>query len=165
MFGLTSLGIFHTLISLAAVALGAYALIRDGKISWDNTIGKAYVITTIIVCVTGFGIFQHGGFGKPHQLGVITLIVFAIAFAAGSKTKLFGSYSPYVETVCYSMTFFFHLVPAVTETATRLPLDGPLAASPEDPNIQMVIGGCFILFLIGSTIQVRLLRARLRKQG
>jgi len=97
MFGLTLLGIFHTLISLVAVVLGAYSLIRDRKISWDNAIGKAYVITTIIVCVTGFGIFQHGGFGKPHQLGIITLIVFALAFAAGSKTKLFGSYSPYVK--------------------------------------------------------------------
>jgi len=165
MFGLTSLGIFHTLISLLAVALGAYALIRDGKISWDNSIGKAYVITTIVVSLTGFGIFQHGGFGKPHALGVLTLIVFALAFAAGSRTKLFGGYSPYVETICYSMTFFFHVIPAITETATRLPLEAPLASSPEDPNIQMVIGGCFILFVIGTTIQVRLLRARLRKQG
>lgn len=162
-YGLTSLGIFHTLISLAAVMLGVYALVRDGKISWGNSVGKWYVITTIIVCVTGFGIFQHGGFGKPHTLGVITLIVFAIAFTAGSKTTLFGSYSPYVETICYSMTFFFHIIPAVTETATRLPLDGPLASSPEDPNIQMVIGGCFILFVIGATLQVRLLRGRLKK--
>jgi uncharacterized membrane protein len=161
-YGLTTLGVFHTLISLLAVVLGAYALIRDGKISWDNTLGKAYIITTILVSLTGFGIFQHGGFGKPHALGVLTLIVFAIAFASGTKIRLFGKNSPYIEMVCYSMTFFFHIVPAVTETATRLPYGAPFAASPEDPTIQMIIGGCFILFVIGVTFQVRLLRTKLK---
>src|SRR6478609_9986168 len=113
MFGLTSLGIVHTIISLFALGAGAIALIRDGKISWSNSIGKFYISTTIIVCLTGFGIFQHGGFGKPHVLGIITLIVIGVAFAAGEKTKLFGRFSPFVETVCYSMTFFFHIVPGI----------------------------------------------------
>ena len=90
MFGLTSLGIIHTIISLFAVTAGAGALIRDGKISWNNGIGKFYIVATIIVCITGFGIFQHGGFGKPHVLGIITLAVIAVAFATGEKTKLFG---------------------------------------------------------------------------
>jgi len=73
-YGLTPLGVFHTIVSLVALAAGVIALIRDGKISWDNSLGKIYVVTTIIVCLTGFGIFQHGGFGKPHALGVITLV-------------------------------------------------------------------------------------------
>ena len=156
-YGLTSLGVFHTAISLIAVAAGAFALIRDKKITWDNTVGKVYIISTVIVCLTGFGIFQHGGFGKPHALGVITLVVLAIAFAAGKKT-LFGRYSPYIETVSFSMTFFFHIVPAITETATRLPRDAPLASSPDDPNIQMAIGICFVLFAIGAVLQARSLR-------
>jgi hypothetical protein len=36
-----------------------------------------YIWTTVLTCLTGFGIFQHGGFGKPHALGVITLLVLA----------------------------------------------------------------------------------------
>lgn len=153
MFGLTPLGIFHTAISLVAVATGAIALIRDGKISWENSLGKIYVITTVVTCVTGFGIFQHGGFGKPHALGVITLIVLAIIFVAQGGS--FKNYSSYVVTVGYSLTFFFHIVPGITETATRLPQDAPLASGPEDPNIKMAIGICFVLFLIGATLQVR----------
>ena len=158
MFGLTPLGIVHTIISLVAVAAGAIALVRDRKITWHNPLGKIYVIATEIVCLTGFGIFQHGGFGKPHELGIITLVVLAIAFVAGGKTKVFGKFSPYIETVGYSMTFFFHIVPGITETATRLPLDAPLAASPEDPNIQMAIGIAFLLFLIGAYFQVKAIR-------
>ena len=157
LFGLTSLGIIHTIISLIAVATGAFALVRDKKITWDNGVGKIYLIATIMVCLTGFGIFQHGGFGKPHALGVITLVVIALAFAAGKKTMLFGRFSPYIETVCYSMTFFFHIVPGITESVTRLPLNTPLASSPEDPRIQMAIGICFLLFVIGAILQVRTL--------
>ena len=156
MFGLTNLGIVHTLISLVAVAAGAIALIRDGKITWENSIGKTYVITTIIVCLTGFGIFQHGGFGKPHALGIITLLVLTVIWAASKKS--FGKLSPYIETIGYSLTFFFHIVPAITETATRLPLDAPLAASPDDPGIQMWTGISFVVFLIGATLQARKLR-------
>jgi uncharacterized membrane protein len=162
-FGLTSLGVFHTLISLVALLAGAVALIRDKKILWDNQIGKVYVITTLIVSLTGFGIFQHGGFGKPHALGILTLIALAVAFAAGRKAKTFGAFSPYLETVSYSLTFFFHIVPAITETATRLPLDAPLASGPEDPNIQMAIGVCLILFLFGAALQVRKLRLVLKR--
>jgi uncharacterized membrane protein len=157
-FGLTSLGVFHTLISLVALATGAIVLIRDGKISSDNVLGKTYIVATVIVCLTGFGIFQHGGFGKPHVLGIITLITLGVVWAA-SKGKL-GKASPYIERVGYSLTFFFHIVPTITESATRLPLSAPLASSPEDPRIQMASGICFIIFLIGATLQVRKMRAQ-----
>ena len=162
MFGLTPLGIFHTAISLIAVATGAIALIRDGKITWDKPVGKTYVVATIIVCLTGFGIFQHGGFGKPHVLGILTLFVLGVVFAAGKKNKPFGWLSPYIETVGYSMTFFFHVIPGITETATRLPQGAPLASGPDDPNIQTAIGVSFLLFLIGATLQARNLRVTLQ---
>jgi uncharacterized membrane protein len=163
MAALSTLGIIHTAISLVAVATGVIALVRDREISWKNMVGKTYVIATILTCVTGFGIFHHGGFGKPHVLGIITLFVLGIALASGEKTKIFGRFSPYVETVCYSMTFFFHLIPGVTETATRLPVDAPLASGPDDPHIQAAIGICFLLFLVGATLQVLKLRGRRAK--
>src|SRR5882724_3265179 len=122
-YGLTNLGVVHTIISLIAVATGIISFVRDGKISWDNSVGKIYVVTTIITCLTGFGIFQHGGFGKPHVLGIITLSVLEVVYLA-SRKKL-GKNSPYIELVGYTMTFLFHVIPGVTETATRLPLDAP----------------------------------------
>jgi uncharacterized membrane protein len=160
MFGLTQLGVIHTAISLIAVAAGLIALIRDKEISPRNTLGKVYVITTILVCLTGFGIFQHGGFGKPHVLGVITLIVLGVAYVAG-YTKLYGRLSPYIETVSYSATFLFHLIPGVTETTTRLPLGAPLLPNAEAPALQVASAVMGVVFLIGAALQVRRLRARL----
>jgi len=160
MFGLTQLGMIHTAISLIAGAAGLVALIRDKEISPRNTLGKVYVITTILVCLTGFGIFQHGGFGKPHALGIITLIVLGVAYVAG-YTKLYGRLSPYIETVSYSATFLFHLIPGVTETTTRLPLGAPLLPNADAPALQVAAAVMGVAFLIGATLQVRRLRARL----
>src|SRR2546428_10653267 len=79
-FHLTPLGTFHTAISLIAVVAGVIAFVRDKKISPKNLVGRIYVTTTVITCLTGFGIFQHGGFGKPHVLGVA---------AVAGKTQVF----------------------------------------------------------------------------
>jgi uncharacterized membrane protein len=158
MFGLTQLGVVHTAISLVAVVAGAIALIRDRKISPRNMVGKVYVVTTVLTCLTGFGIFQHGGFGKPHMLGIITLVVLGIAWLAG-HTSVFGRLAPYIETVSYSATFLFHMIPGITETTTRLPLGAPLLPNADAPQLQAASGVLFLLFLIGATLQVRALRA------
>ena len=153
MFGLTSLGVVHTAVSLIAVGAGIVAFIRYKKIAPDTSVGKIYIVTTLITVLTGFGIFQHGGFGKPHALGVITLIVLGIAVLAG-RTNMFGRAKSYVETISYSATFLFHMIPGVTETSTRLPPGAPLVASPEAPELQVTTGVLFLLFLFGVALQV-----------
>lgn len=158
MLGLTPLGTFHTAISVIAVVAGLIAFVRDKEISPKNLVGKLYVITTVITCLTGFGIFQHGGFGKPHVLGIITLAVLGIACVA-ETSRLFGGVSSYVATISYSATFFFHMIPGITETSTRLPLGAPLVANPDAPALQAAVGVMFIAFLISATLQVRRLRA------
>ncbi|OUM03449.1 hypothetical protein [Variovorax sp. JS1663] len=158
MFGLTSLGVVHTAISLVAVIAGLVALARDKEISPRNAIGMTYIVMTVLTCLTGFGIFQHGGFGKPHALGVITLVVLGVAWLARTP-RILGRAATYVETVSYSLTFFFHMIPGATETFTRLPTGAPLFSGPEDPALQKVIGTLFAVFLVGAFLQVRRLRA------
>ena len=119
--------------------------------------GQAYIWLTVITCLTGFGIFEHGGYGKPHMLGILTLLVLALAVAAG-KGSLFGRRAIYVETIAYSLTYFFHFIPATAETATRLPVGAPWADSPEAPQVLLVTGLFFVAFLVGVGIQLRRLR-------
>ena len=159
MLGLTTLGTFHTAISLIAVAAGIVAFVRDKEISPRNTVGTVYIVTTVVTCLTAFGIFQHGGFGKPHALAIITLVVLGVAAVAG-YSGFFGRLSRYVETVSYSATFLFHLIPAITETSTRLPAGAPLLANAEAPELQTATAVLFVLFLIGATLQVLRLRPK-----
>lgn len=158
MLGLSLLGAIHTAISLVAVAAGIVAFIRDKEIDPTTRVGQLYVITTVLTCLTGFGIFHHGGFGAPHALGIITLVVLWVAHKAG-RGLWFGRGSRYVETVSYSLTFFFHMIPGFTETATRLPVGKPLASGQDDPALQAAIGGVFAAFLIGAALQIWRLRA------
>lgn len=155
--GLTTIGVVHTAISLVAVAAGIYAFFRDKQISPRNGLGKTYLWATVLTCLTGFFIFQHGGFGKPHALGIITLLVLALAWLAGS-TRVFGRAGRYIETVSYSLTFFFHMIPGFTESFTRLPVGAPVFSGPDDPTLQKVIGVVFLLFLVGAFLQVMRLR-------
>lgn len=159
MFGLTTLGLLHTAVSLIAVAAAVIALFKYKEISWNNSVGKTYVITTAITCLTGFGIFQHGGFGKAHMLGIITLLVLTGAVLA-ERIAWFGRLARYVAVIGYSATVLFHMIPAVTETSTRLPLGHPLLASAEDPALQTATAVLLLLFLAGATLQIRRLRAR-----
>jgi uncharacterized membrane protein len=158
MSGLTPIGIIHTIISLVAVAAAVVALFRDHKLVSTNRVGRVYVATTVLTCLTGFFIFQHGGFGKPHMLGIATLVVLAIAYLAGTK-QVFGSASRYVEVLGYSLTVFFHWIPGVTETSSRLPPGAPLTTGPDDPRVQATVGVGFVLFLIGAIWQFRRMRA------
>src|SRR5262245_5172362 len=158
MLGLTNLGIIHTAISLVAVGAGIVALVRDKEITARNGIGRLYIWTTVLTCLTGFPIMQHGGFGKPHATGVITLVTLVVAWQAG-RGKWFGRASRYVEVVSYSATFLFHLIPALVETTTRLPIGAPLIADRDGPEIQKATGVLLLLFLLGATLQVRRLRA------
>ncbi|MCE9641313.1 MAG: hypothetical protein K8S22_14410 [Betaproteobacteria bacterium] len=154
MLGLTPLGTIHTAISLVAVRAGVIALCRDKEITSQNRFGKIYIGTTFLTCLTGFGIFQHGGFGKPHMLGILTLLTLGVAAIAG-YSNLFGHASAYVATVSYLATFMIHWIPAVTETTTRLPLGAPLLPNADAPELKVVAAGLFVLFLLGAALQVR----------
>lgn len=156
--GLTTLGLIHTAISLIAVISGLLALVRRGDISPATTLGKVYLWTTVLTCLTAFGIFQHGGFGKPHMLAILTLVTLAIASVA-ERTSLFGRLGRYIITVCYSTTMLFHFIPAATETFTRLPAGQPLFSSPDDPALQHVIAVMVVILFVGLVLQIRHLRS------
>ncbi|HET7853406.1 MAG TPA: hypothetical protein VFM04_02980 [Candidatus Methylomirabilis sp.] len=158
---LTPLGIFHTIVSVVAVLAAVVALSRDGRVSPKSGIGRFYIWALVITCLTGFPIFRHGTITPPHVLGVITLVALAVAAVAG-MTRVFGRFSVYVETISYSATVLFLGISTVTETLTRLPPSGSVAASPEDPILTPLYLGLLVSFLIWVTLQVRRLRRAAR---
>lgn len=161
MSGLTTLGIAHTAIAVVAVAAGAADLLRHRRIALSGGLGQLYFWATVLTCLTGFGIFQHGGFGKPHMLGIFTLLVLA-AVQLGARTTALGRAAPYVTTLGLSFSFFLHWIPGLTETFTRVPVEAPLFSGPEDPALQQAVGLLFLVFLVGAALQWRMLRAELR---
>lgn len=158
MSSLTPFGMLHTAISLVAVAAGIVAFIRHLEISTATVAGRTYAVMTVLTCGTGLFIFHHGGFGKPHVLSILTLAVLCVAYAA-ERWRFAGAASRYIAVLGYSLTFFFHLVPGFTESATRLPPGHPLVAGPDAPPLQAAIGIAFLGYLVGAVLQLRRLRA------
>lgn len=161
MLGISPFGMFHTIISLIALAAGVVAFWRYREIALGTSSGRLFVWLTVASCITGLFIFHHGGFGKPHALALMTLVVLALAAFAERKAP-FGRFSRYVATVGYSLAFFFHFIPGFTETLTRVPVGSPWASGPEDPRLAMLIGSVFIVFLAGVVFQVLRLRTKTR---
>ena len=160
-FSLSSFGAFHTLIALVAVACGIAALARHGAIGTRTRSGLAYVLLTVATSITGLFIFRHGGFGPPHALAIQTLLVLLVAWLAETRGNRNG-FARYVAVLGYSLTLFFHLIPGLTETGTRLPLGDPAFSGPEDPKLVSLVGLGFLVYLVGATIQaLRIRRSRL----
>ena len=156
--GLTTLGIFHTAIALIGLAAGFYALAQCKEIRVANRIGQVYVVGTFIAAVTGLFIFQHGGFGPPHVLSILTIIALAVGILAG-LSGVFGGWSRYVQAISFTTTILFHLIPAITETTTRLPAGVPIFSSPDDPGLKPIAGVLLVIYAIGLTLQIRWMRA------
>jgi len=160
-FNLSPLGALHTAISLLAVLLGIAALLRHGEITTRTAAGVWYVRLTAATCITGLFIFRHGGFGPPHALAIITLLVLAITYVL-ERIALSTGPMRYVIVLGNSLTMFFHLVPALTETGTRLPHSHPAFTGPGDPKLQVLFGIGFALYLIGAALQARRIRRNQR---
>ena len=154
---LSTLGLVHTVISIAPLVLGGVAFAREGRIDPRHPLGKLYVATMVASIVTSFGLSSRVGFNPGHALGLLALALMLAGAVAGTVRGL-GRAIPYVRTLSFSASFLLLLIPGVNETLTRLPAGQPLASGPESPLVQKCLLVVTFLFLLGSSYQVARLR-------
>ena len=152
---LTPLGIFHTVISILAIIVALIALFHDGKIDPANSLGKWYIALTVVTCLTSFGIMKTGHFTPAHGLSVLVLVILLIGIYA---RRIFGRYGNGAQIVAMTATLMLSLVPAITETLTRLPISSPIAAGPDAPVVKMSNGVLLLVFLLFLSLQLFKLR-------
>ncbi|HEY0245592.1 MAG TPA: hypothetical protein VGC01_08525 [Mucilaginibacter sp.] len=156
---LSILGIIHTAISILAIIAAIAALLGYGKIDPKTTIGKTYILLTIITCITALPIMKTGHLTAGHYLAVLILALLPVGIYA-KQLRIFGKLADYVQVIVLSATLFFSFIPAIVETLTRLPISHPLAADPNAPIIQTGLLTLVTLFVIGVIYQVIKLRAK-----
>jgi hypothetical protein len=156
---LSVLGIIHTAISVLAIVFAVIALLRDGKINPLNTMGRLYIIFTVVACLTSLPIMKTGHFTPAHGLAIIILVLIPIGVYA-KKIKFLGKGAEYVQTIALSTTILFSMVPTTVESLTRLPISHPIADGPNAPVIQMGLLTFFVLYLAGVIYQVIKIRAK-----
>jgi uncharacterized membrane protein len=149
---LSPLGIIHTVISILALIVAFIALFRDGKINPGNTVGKWYVALTVLTCLTSFGIMKTGHFTPAHGLSVLVLLLLPLGIYAH---RLFKTRGEKIQIIVMTTTLMLSFIPAITETLTRLPVSGPIAAGPDASVVKMSLLGLVIIAIVGIFYQLR----------
>ncbi len=152
--GLSTLGIFHTIIGVITIGAAIVSFIKYSKIKLAELSGKIYLYGTIITSLTALGISKHGGFNPGHAFSILILILVLVAYFLYSK-KIGNNRSRYFENFFLSFSFFLSWLPTVNETFTRIPIGHPLAKAPSDPIIGKTLLVILILFILGSIYQFR----------
>ena len=151
---LSNLGIFHTVIGVAAIAAAVTGFIKSGKIDLKKLPGKMYFYLTLITSLTALGISHVKGVNPGHILSLLIIVLIAVAYFLSAK-KQGNNRARYVENFFLSFSFFLSMLPTVNETFTRIPVGHPLAAGPNDPLIGISILLLFIMLIAGSVLQFR----------
>ena len=151
---ITLMGWFHTICGILSILIVLYVLFKYKLISFKQQLSKVYLFLTFITAFSSLLIYNQGGFGIAHFLGVLTLL--AVIFGVlVEKTLVLGWVSKYFYTLCYTSTFLFHMIPAITDGLRRLPADDPIAKSFTDPIIMNFHILFFVIYLLILILQFR----------
>ncbi|WP_295648835.1 hypothetical protein [uncultured Mucilaginibacter sp.] len=161
MDNLPLLSIFHTFVAVLAILMAFYGLFRSGRINPTSDVGRLYTLFTVVSCLSSLPIMKTGHPGAGHAIAVVILILLPIGVQARS-IKFFRKNAIYIQTICMSATVYLSLIPAITETLTRVPPFDPLASSPKAPIIQVSIFILTIAFVFGVSYQLNKFRPRKR---
>ena len=151
---ITLLGWFHTICGILSILIVLYVLFRHKLISFQQNLSKLYLVLTFITAFSSLLIYNQGGFGIAHILGVLTLLAVVTGILV-EKTLILGWMSKYFFTLCYTSTFLFHMIPAITDGLRRLPVNDPIAKSFSDPIIINFHILFFVIYLVILIFQFR----------
>ena len=145
------IGWIHTILGTLAILIAIFIIATQGFITVKNSLGKFYLIATVITAATALMLYKNGGFNLAHLLAVFTLIAIFLGLAS-EKYNILGI-SKYLQTMSYTGSVLFHLIPGIAEVNKRLPLDNPMGLSVDDPiNIRYYL---IFTLICGITILVQ----------
>ncbi len=164
---ITLFGWFHTIMGIIAILSGVYSLIKFKIIRFQDFSSKIYLGCTLVAAVSALGIYHQGDGFNPddilgsmnpaHHLAILTLVAL-IGGRIAEATNIFGGLGKYLQTIAYSATFLFHMIPAITDGLMRLPTDDPIVTNIEDPLLRGFYLAFLITYVVGLLLQILWLR-------
>jgi hypothetical protein len=148
--------IIHTLISLVGIFTGLVVLF--GLLAGKRLDGwtKWFLITTVLTSVTGF-FFPFHGFTPAHGVGIISLIVLAVAIFARYPRHLAGHWR-WIYVVTAVIALYFNVFVGVVQAFLKIPALHAMAPTQTEPPFkltQLVVLAIFVLLGIIAAIRFR----------
>lgn len=146
----------HTAISLIAIALGVLALVGWVAGQWRGPLNLSFLIMTILTSVTGF-MFPITVIGPPFIVGVISLVVLAIALAALYGFKLAARWRVvYIASATFAL--YLNAFVAVVQAFQKLPPLAVLAPTQTEPPFLIAQAVTLVTFVALGVLATRHLR-------
>jgi hypothetical protein len=137
---------FHVAISLVGIATGLivlYGLLTGQSFGvWT----ALFLLTTIITCLTGFPLPPFG-FDPPRAIGILTLVLLAIAVAALYGFRLAGAWR-WIYIVTAVASLYLNVFVAIVQSFQKLPFLQPLAPTQSEPPFLIAQAAVLVLFVV-----------------
>jgi|SRR3989449_5827196 len=148
--------IIHVLISLLGIFTGLIVLfgMLAGKRLDDWT--RWFLITTVLTSVTGF-FFPFHGFTPAIGVGIISLIVLAVAIFARYPRQLAGAWR-WIYVACAVIALYFNVFVGVVQAFEKIPALKAMAPTQTEQPFklaQLIVLALFVVLGVAATIRFR----------
>lgn len=143
----------HVVISLVAIAAGGivvWGLLRARALPRTTA---AFLATTIFTSASGF-LFPSTTFGAPHVVGVLSLVLLAVAMVALYVRRLTAHWRAlYVITAIASL--YLNVFVGVTQAFQKIRFLQALAPTQTEPSFAVAHGLTLIVFVVLGILAVK----------
>ena len=143
----------HVIISLVAIAAGLLLLPALLSSRRQDGLTALFLATTILTSVTGF-FFHSKAIGPPHIVGVISLVVLAVALFALYGRKLEGAWRP-AYVISAILALYLNCFVAVVQAFQKIPALNALAPEGSEPPFAAAQGALLIAFAVLGFLAVK----------
>ena len=145
----------HVVISLAGIASGVvvmYGLLTNRRLNGWTAV---FLTTTVLTSLTGF-LFPFTGVTPAIKLGVISLLVLAIAIVARYLSRMAWR-KTYVITACLAL--YFNVFVLVVQSFEKIPALKAIAPTQKEPPFAIAQSSVLALFIVLTILAVKRFRA------
>ncbi|HLQ27383.1 MAG TPA: hypothetical protein VK138_16080 [Acidiferrobacterales bacterium] len=143
----------HVVLSLIGIFSGAVVLFGMFSAKRLNGWTALFLATTVLTGVTGF-FFHSVSFGPPHVVGVISLVVLAVAILALYVYSLTGSWR-WIYVAGAVAALYFNVFVGVVQAFQKLPFLKPLAPTQSEPPFLAAQFVVLAIFVVLGVVAVR----------
>ena len=143
----------HVIISLVAIASGIIVLFGMlGSKRLDGFTGL-FLLTTVLTSVTGFG-FPFTHLSPAHKLGIISLVVLAIAILARYSFHMAGSWR-WIYVVTAVLALYLNVFVLVVQSFEKVPALHAMAPTQTEGPFKIAQLLVLVLFILLTVVAVR----------
>ena len=149
----------HVILSLVGIAAGLGVMLGLASNRQLGALTALFFATTILTSVTGFPIPPFG-FDAARKIGVISLVLMAVALFAYFGQRLSGAWR-WVYVVTALAALYLNVFVAIVQAFQKLPALQPLAPTQSEPPFLIAQAVALAVILALGEIAVRRFRPSL----